>query len=403
MIVGDQQWMEDALARLVSIPSVSGNETLAQVEAENMMIEAGATNVRRIPVDAARLRDRYGFESPSNMAGMFSVVGTWQGNLSGPYTVLNGHIDTVEAGVGWNTDPLVPVVLGDRIVGLGSADMKAGLVSAIASAARATASGRLAGRIDIQSVPDEEAGGGTGTLACVDDLAEGGGARPDFAIVCEPTSLRIATTQVGSRSIALTLHGVEAHANTKYRGLSAIELGMDLARELLAWVGALRTEAHPLLPPRALNVGKFAGGDGATKVASLCEVEICITYHPADTDAVVTEIDSIIDTWHASQDSRLRLEVRELHNVRPFSTPVGTALVESLAAAVGSPNGPFIGFPAGSDGRFFSELLGVPTVLFGPGDIATAHRPNEGVPIAELVSHSVAMERFLTEPNTEWN
>ena len=46
--------------------------------------------------------------------------------------------------------------------GRGSADMKAGLVGAIAGVARAKAAGTLRGYVEVQSVPDEEDGGGTG-------------------------------------------------------------------------------------------------------------------------------------------------------------------------------------------------------------------------------------------------
>ena len=37
-----------------------------------------------------------------------------------------GHIDTVDFGKGWETDPLVPTVIGDRTYARGAMDMKGG-------------------------------------------------------------------------------------------------------------------------------------------------------------------------------------------------------------------------------------------------------------------------------------
>ena len=396
MTIGDSDWIQNALARLVAIPSVSGSEQAAQQQVEAIMREAGAQRIRRVQVDPDVLSDRYGFSSPSETEGMHAVIGTWTCNLPGPLVVLNGHIDTVPASAGWSVDPHAAPLVDGRLTGLGSADMKAGLVSAIAAASRAAASGELRGTVEVQSVPDEEAGGGTGSLACVDSILSDG-PRPDLVVVCEPTSLRIATAQVGSRSMAFTVTGVEAHANRKGDGVNAVEAAMELAGRLLAWVGTLRSEPDPLLPPRAVNIGALHGGDGATKVAATCDMEVCITYHPGDADAVVTEVDGIIESWRAGQDPRLLLTVRELHNVRPFSLDGTPPIVDALTRAVGD-DAQGVGFPAGSDGRFFHDLLGVPTVLFGPGDIQSAHRPDESIAISEVVAHAEGLTRFLTDP-----
>src|SRR5690606_37657780 len=126
--------------------------------------------------------------------------GSWGDPASGPFVVLNGHVDTVPATAGWAIDPYEPRITDGWMNGLGSADMKAGVVGAIAAVARARAAGTLRGYVEIQSVPDEEDGGGTGTLACVDELLDKGRI-PDFAIVCEPTKVEIATAQVGSRAM----------------------------------------------------------------------------------------------------------------------------------------------------------------------------------------------------------
>ena len=134
------------------------------------MTEAGADAVRVVPVDAEALRKNYDFVTPTPYRGDVRCRGRLGKPGTPPFVVLNGHIDTVPAAPGWTTDPLEPAVHDGWMNGLGSADMKAGLLGAIAGVARAKAAGTLRGYVEVQSVPDEEDGGGTGTLACVHEL-----------------------------------------------------------------------------------------------------------------------------------------------------------------------------------------------------------------------------------------
>jgi acetylornithine deacetylase len=187
-MIGDASWIETWLARLVSTSSLSGQEGAAQGLVKELMAEAGADAVRVVPVDTKTLRKAHGFVTPTPTEGMFAVVGAWGSRGASPFVLLNGHIDTVPAAPGWTTNPLEPAVRDGWMNGLGSADMKAGLIGAIAGVGRAKAAGTLRGYVEVQSVPDEEDGGGTGTLACVHELLSQERA-PDFAIVCEPTGV----------------------------------------------------------------------------------------------------------------------------------------------------------------------------------------------------------------------
>ena len=394
-MIGDAEWIEKALAKLVSTSSLSGQEAAAQAIVRDLMIEAGADAVRTVPVDAASLRDRYGFETPTPTEGMFALVGSWRGPADAPFIVLNGHTDTVPAVEGWAIDPLEPRITDGWMNGLGSADMKAGLVGAIAGVARAKAAGKLRHTVEIQSVPDEEDGGGTGTLACVDELITQG-RRPDLAIVCEPTSVEIATSQIGSRAMAFSIRGVQAHANMKHKGVNAAEAAIDLARELGTWAQMPNRKSHPLLSATSVNVGRIDGGIGATSVAARCDLEVCFTYHPSDEAHLEREIDALIAAWRARQNPQITLEIRELHNVKPFSTDPALAPIKALARSLGGAEVSPRGFPAGSDGRLISGYLKAPTVIFGPGDVSRIHKINEAVELAEVVAHAHAIERFLS-------
>ena len=42
------------------------------------------------------------------------------------------------------------------------------------------------------------------------------------------------------------------------------------------------------------------------------------------------------------------------------------------------------GMPYGADMRLLVNVGGIPTLMFGPGDVRKAHQPDEHVPLADL-------------------
>src|SRR5699024_3222547 len=62
------------------------------------------------------------------------VVGWVRGAGDGQTLIVNGHVDTVTEGDGekWRHPPFEPTRDGDRLYGLGAADMKGGLAIAMA-------------------------------------------------------------------------------------------------------------------------------------------------------------------------------------------------------------------------------------------------------------------------------
>src|SRR5690606_4339674 len=66
----------------------------------------------------------------------------------------------------------------------------------------------------------------------------------------------------------------------------------------------------------------------------------------------------------------------------PGETPVSAPIVRSMSAAhaavAGSP--PRVrGMTAGTDLRLFTRYAGIPTVMYGPGELAQAHAADESV------------------------
>lgn len=72
----------------------------------------------------------------------------------------------------------------------------------------------------------------------------------------------------------------------------------------------------------------------------------------------------------------------------PAETPRDDAIVESLSGVIQELTGrrPTVeGVPYGADMRHLVNEGGIPTVLFGPGDVRQSHRPDEFVPLDDLL------------------
>jgi len=59
-----------------------------------------------------------------------------------------------------------------------------------------------------------------------------------------------------------SVHGVQAHANMKHKGVSAVEAAIELARDLASWANMPDRKVHPLLGPASVNIGRIEGGIG---------------------------------------------------------------------------------------------------------------------------------------------
>src|SRR5262249_10760583 len=99
--------------------------------------------------------------------------------------IFAGHLDTVPA-TGWETDPFRAEISGDRLVGLGAADMKGPIAAFVYAARRMEA--RLRPRLVLTADEEVTKQGARAVIARSRLLRD---APPRCFIVCEPTCLEI--------------------------------------------------------------------------------------------------------------------------------------------------------------------------------------------------------------------
>jgi succinyl-diaminopimelate desuccinylase len=280
--------------------------------------------------------------------------------------VLAGHTDTVvaNANLGARID-------GDRLAGLGAADMKGGLAVMLALATTVTEAA-----VDVTYVfyaREEVAAAHSGLLELV-------GARPDLlagdaALLGEPTSSMVEAGCQGTMRVRVALAGARAHTARPWMGRNAVHRAGPVLDAIAA--AALRTPVIDGCEFReALQVVAIEGGVAQNVVPD--RVELVVNHRfapdrgPAEAEAFVR---SVLEPWLEPDD-----EV-EVTDMAPGALPATThPLVATLVARNHLEVSAKLGW---TDVARFAAL-GVPAANFGPGAPTLAHTRDEFVTRDEL-------------------
>jgi acetylornithine deacetylase len=246
------------------------------------------------------------------------------------------------------------------------------------------------GDLVVVSVPAEE-DGGAGTFAALQ-----AGITADMAIIPEPTGLDVVVAHAGAITFTLRVPGKAAHASIRTEGVSALDkLGVLLQALTRDEQARNQAETDPLM--RALGlpyptvIGVVEGGSWPSTVMDRVEVDGRYGVRLGQ-DGVGAAEDlraAVTSAWVADEWlSRFPVDL-EVWGGRfdSASVPPDHPLPSSLAAAhhrrVGT--GPaLVGVPYGADMRLLINQGGIPTVMYGPGDIRAAHSADEHVLIDEV-------------------
>jgi len=349
-----------------------------------------------------------------------NVVARFEGRPGGECVHFNGHLDVVEPGPGWTHDPFAATVVGDRLYGRGSCDMKGGIAaSVIAVEALVDAGIPFAGALEISGTVDEESGGyaGVGYLAGLGYFSP---PRVHHVIIPEPLGVdRICLGHRGVWWAEVETRGRIAHGSMPFLGDSAIghmgaflhRLETDLGPRLRQ-----RRTAVPVEPPGArastLNVNSVHGGQAeqrfamdaegrpvgelpAPLVAHSCRAVLDRRFIAEETlDGVKAEIVAMLDELKRTRPG-FDYGVREIMSFLPSATPRDAPVVEATARAIARVLGrepQFIASPGTYDQKHVVRTGRLDQcIAYGPGILDLAHQPDEYVGIEALVHSSQVM------------
>ncbi|WP_270171174.1 acetylornithine deacetylase [Paenibacillus sp. SYP-B4298] len=334
--------------------------------------------------------------------------------------LLNGHIDVAEVGdtAQWARDPFKLELADGRLYGRGTADMKGGMAALLFALKLLHEDGvELRGDVLFQSVIGEEAGE-AGTLSCTER-----GCYADFAVVADTSSMHIQgqggviTGWITVQSPVTFHDGMRSrmiHAGGGVMGASAIE-------KMAKLIGSLQelerhwavTKAYPGFPPgsNTINPAVIEGGRHAAFVADSCSLWITVHFYPdEDYESVAAEVEEHLlraaaaDPWLREHPPSFRwggrsmLEERgeifpslELDPGHPGLQALSAAHEQLLGAA------PTVGMsPTVTDAGWLGRV-GIPTVIYGPGELAKAHAVDESISLQELLEYTKVMIGFIAQ------
>ncbi len=346
----------DLLRRLVAIDSTSAVSNLPIANELANYCDGAAIEFMHSPDgQKANLLIRFGPEGPGGL-------------------ILSGHMDAVPATeTNWESDPFTLTEREDRYVGRGAADMK-GFLAVATNAALASQS--LRKPLYLLFTYDEE----VGTLGAKQFAASWDRARPlpRHCIIGEPTSFRPVRAHKGHLKLRITVTGKSAHSGYPHLGDNAIEKArpvLDALSNLRRELEAERTQHAELFPDAPyvpLNIATIHGGTAVNIVPDSCAIEVGIRLLPGlDGNAMIERVRGAI--------GGVRLEI--LSESPPMLLASSSKIYRAVQpyATKGRPESVSFASDAG-----WLQSLGIECLLFGPGAIEVAHRPNEFTPKDEF-------------------
>lgn len=329
-----------------------------------------------------------------NNEDRFNVYATFRGQ-SPKSLMFNGHIDTMPPGDInlWTSHPHRAELRDGKLFGLGTADMKSGLLAGILATKLYQDSGLdLPITVKICSVVDEE-GGGNGSIQ-----AAYKGQKADGVIVCEPSDRELILANMAFLFFQVDVIGKSCHSGGKKDGVSAIEkaiLLMDEIKELEhEW---LLKYKHVLLPPPSQNFGVIEGGTAGSTVPDHCTFKTCVHYLPNDMkyEEVVTEYTGRImsraeaDPWLKDHPPSISIyQAGGGFEIDP-TAELPSKMLQAWHAANGTEM-PIVGSPAGCDCRSWANIANCPVIQCGPGKLSDCHSIDESVEIQQFKEYILA-------------
>ena len=387
------------LQSLIAFQSVSGKEApmaryLAQWAMDHgFLTDCFETDQATLPAHPCTLAKHI------PLTGRPSLVIRLAGKGTGRTLLFNAHSDVVDAPKPetWIHNPWAGELEKDRLYGRGACDTKGPLVSALLAMCelkKAFPDG-LPGDVILEIIPGEEDCVGLGTLTSVHH-----GIRTDAAIILEPTESKPRCASRGGLRFQITLRGQAVHGTVKWLGHDALKdmrlaLGalddMQIAfqsmdRDISPRSGAASElfAGYPFLRP--ITVDRIEGGAWQGMLMDEVTCEGYFELLPTD------DLPNWREIFARELQGRLARETNGRANCRVgfveeytgHLTDPEDVFCRTTSLAIGDQNAAWRGFNSGCEAGLRWGLFGTPTLVWGPGSLAQAHRADEYIDLQDV-------------------
>ncbi len=334
-----------------------------------------------------QFNDRVTIRTEEVLPGRNNVMLTLPGKERVPELVFICHMDTVPAGNGWEENPFSGEIREGKLYGRGACDMKSGFacaLSAFQSAAELFTKGAVQGRtLKLIGTVDEE-----GHMAGAEKVIQSGWAAKDSLVLdMEPTNGEVQAAHKGRLWFEITAEGITAHAATPWKGADAIAAAAEV-------IGGLRREfselaQHPQMGASTVSFGRISGGSQPYAVSEQCrftvDMRLVPPYTGGDGEEMVKKA-----AEHAQRTVPKTKVTFEVTGDRPSiemdeTSELYRKLQDACRAVTGRPAETGV-FPGYTDTAVIAGTLGNRNCMsYGPGDLELAHKPQEYVPVADIL------------------
>lgn len=293
------------------------------------------------------------------------------GNGNGPSLMFNGHLDVVPAIGNWKSDPFICNFREGRIYGRGTADMKGGLAAMISAAIYLKEHiGRAKGKLILLFVADEE----NANLGIKSYLKKNSDTC-DYAIIGEPTNLKVAIAHRGVAREYILITGKSRHSalpELEQDSITRTELAIHVIKELN---NKLKKITHPVLPSPSIAITQIEGYEkdnvvpGAVKLLLDFRILPGMTYEDV-VSILKKELSSVLNGYFSISPH--------------FFMPGGEVSVDNSFAnlclqesnKVLQQSNRLYAFDASCEQCFLTNQ-GVQAIILGPGSLSEAHTVDE--------------------------
>jgi len=308
--------------------------------------------------------------------------------------VLSGHMDVVPTeGQNWESDPFKLVEKNGKFFGRGSVDMK-GFIAATMLALQAFKESDYKKELIVIWAYDEEIGClGSKLLSKNIELLQR--PLPTKCLIGEPTNLHMICKHNGIIALDIILKGKAAHSSQPSWGINTIidaakiiKIIDEFAEEQKIKIDTLLAEDHKDAFT-TVNVASIQGGAAYNIIPERCIIKVSIRpISGIDVDQLLDEIiNRIINT-----DVQSDISTEVIAKVPTMTTGKNTTLEKDICIHANSNHPGAVAYA--TDGAHL-QLMGMKPIIFGPGSINQAHKPNEYINSSDLIGFVPKLKKII--------
>ena len=372
----------EIIRRLMAFPTISHDSNMALIEYVGDLLDG-----HQVPYEL--------FHNPEGTkANLLAHIGP----RDVPGILLSGHTDVVPVeGQPWSQDPFTPWEADGRLYGRGSCDMK-GFIGLVLGLLPRLASTTLKTPIHIALSYDEEVGC-AGVRSLVDHLAHIP-VKPRFALVGEPTDMKVVTAHKGISVQRIMITGRAGHSSQPDLGANALIAAGDILGFIARLAEDLRTIRDERFEPpfTTLNVGRAEGGTAVNIIAEHATIDWEFRPIPAaDADHIRDQVksyalDVVLPKMRTTApEAEIRFET--IATAPALDAKGGEDAEAFMRRLTGANESHAVSFT--TEAGLFQKVSGIPAIVCGPGSIAQAHKPDEYVSLEQLARAEAVLNRLV--------